>query len=206
MTEETKGAGILEEPVVRLLEQQSRYGMDQETMLLYISSVNLMSILSLIGRRFGGGSTISLPVPGSAAMPALGQTGAQGNSPSLDSIISMLVKMLGSQGGGAPGGQGINPAVLMNLLGALGGQNLDLGSLTSMLAGLMGSGTKPAQPAQKTESGAVKQSPASVGSAAAGSVKKVEPAAAKSAGANDGQKRETPKIMKWDQLEERKKA
>jgi hypothetical protein len=68
MAEDIKGESLPEDPVIRLLEQTSRYGLDQETMLIYISSVNLMSILGLIGRRYGGKSNLSLPLP--AAMPA----------------------------------------------------------------------------------------------------------------------------------------
>ena len=44
MSEEAKGVPAPDETVTRLLDLQQRYGMDQDTMLIYISSVNLMSI------------------------------------------------------------------------------------------------------------------------------------------------------------------
>ncbi|NPV74075.1 MAG: hypothetical protein HPY89_09895 [Pelotomaculum sp.] len=204
MAEEIKPGGAQDDPVSRILALQARYGMDQETMLIYISSVNLMSILNLIGRRYGGDVNLSVNAPAAApALPPLTAGSAAGSGPALENLAGMLMKMLGSQGGGLPGTQGINPALLMNLLGALGGQNMDLGKLAGMLAGLMGAGVKPAP--KPEQDGAL---PASSGGAAdlgqeagGGGVNNLKACADEKA-----VRRETPKIMKWDQLDDRKKA
>lgn len=203
MTEEIKGAAVPEDSVIRILEQQSRHGIDQETMLIYMSSVNLMSILNLISRRHGGNPNLSLPAPAAApALPLLAPGVAPGSGPSLDNLMGMLMKMLGGQGGGnSPGGQGINPA-LMNLLGTLA-QNVDPVSLMSMLGGLMGSGAKPAPgPA----SGNVLQTASSSEKSPANPGVKECGVNAKTTGEEKAAIREVPKIMKWDHLDDRKKA
>ena len=187
--------------MIRLLEQTSRYGLDQETMLIYISSVNLMSILGLIGRRYGSKSNLSLPIPADlpALSPAAPGTAAAGGQ-SMENMIGLLMKMLGGQSGGnTPAAQGINPAALLNLLGVLG-QNVDLGSLMSMMAGMLGSGAKGAGP----EGGSAIQPAPGIGPPAAGV--KDTTAGPKAAGEQPQVKREVPKIMKWDQLDERRKA
>lgn len=197
MTEEIKGVGLPEESVIRLLEQQIRHGVDQETMLIYLSSVNLMSILNLINRRQGGNSNLSLPAPAAApALPSL----APGSGPSLDNLMGMLMKMLGGQGGGnSPGGQGINP-MLMNLLGTLA-QNVDPASLMSMLGALMGSGAKPVPgpKAGNTPQTTLSTEKANPGGQECG-------ISAKTTGEEKTAIREVPKIMKWDHLDDRKKA
>jgi len=200
LTEEIKGAGLPEESVIRILEQQSRYGMDQDTMLIYMNSVNLMNILNLISRRQGGSMNLSIPAPAVApALPAL----ATGSGPTLDNLMGMLLKMLGSQGGGnSPGGQGINPAMLMNLLSVLG-QNVDLGGLMSMLAGLMGTGAKPVP---RPESGNIGQSISS-GESSSPKPGVMECGVNEKTTVEDkSPKREPPRIMKWDQIDDRKKA
>ena len=63
MAQELKGSSAAEETVIRLLEQQSKYGVDQEAMLIYLNSVNLMNILTLIARRYTGSSGLAAPVP-----------------------------------------------------------------------------------------------------------------------------------------------
>ncbi len=196
MAEENKPAeATMDEPVARLLELQSKYGMDQETMLIYMSFVNLMSILNLMGRRYGGSlnSPLHLPVP---LTP--------GDGPSLDNLATMLKKMLGGQSGSSmPGEQGINPAMLMSLLNAIGGQNMDLGGLVNMLAGLIGTGVKQApKPALGDVTPAVSTSEAvsfAKGTSEVGSMEK-------NAGGETAARREVPKIMKWDYPDERKKT
>ena len=189
MAEEIRGGGLPEDPVIRLLEYTSKYGLDQETALIYISSVNLMSILGLIERRYGGKANFTVPVP--AVLPALSPAASEtapAAGPAADNLMAMMMKMLGGQGGGnAPAGQGINPAALLELLNVLG-KNVDLGSLMNMVAGMMSTGAK---------------APPGAGQPAAG----VKDAASgqKTAG-EETVKREVPKIMKWDQLDDRKKA
>jgi hypothetical protein len=202
LAEEIKGDSLPEDPVIRLLEQTSRYGLDQETTLIYISSVNLMSILGMINRRYGGKSNLSIPIP--AALPALSPAASgavPAGSPSMDNLMGMLMKMLGGQGGGnTPAAQGINPSTLLNLLSVLG-QNVDLGSLMTMMAGMMGSGSKAAP---GPEGGGAVQ-PAADGAGLPASGVKDNTAGRKTAG-DEHSKREVPKIMKWDQMDERKKA
>jgi len=213
LTEEIKDDGLPGEQVIRLLEQSSKYGMDQETMLIYISSVNLMSILGLIGRRYGVKSNFSLPVP--AALPVLpplvpgttqatSATGtAPAGGPSLENLMGMFLKMLGSQGGGnSPAGQGINPSTFLNLLNVLG-QNVDLGSLINTMAGLLGSVSKAAP---KPETGAAQQPAPSIGPSTPVPVVIESGVGQKAPGDDKAVKREVPKIMKWEPLEDRKKA
>lgn len=202
LAEDIKGEGLPEEPVIRLLEQASRYGLDQETMLIYISSVNLMSILGLIGRRYGSKPNLSLPIPADlpAFSPATSGTAPAGGQ-SMENLMGMLMKMLGGQGGSnTPAGQGINPATLMNMLSVLS-QNVDLNSLMSMMSGMLGSGAKAV--AGPGGGGAVQPAPGP-GQPAAGV--RENAAGSKAAGEEKQVKREVPKIMKWDQLDERRKA
>lgn len=219
----TKGtAAALEESVAKVLELQSKYGMDQETMLIYMCSVNLTGILSLIGKRYHGSSSGYLQAP-VAASPAVVEaapvgTAATGTPP--HDPAGMLNSLLGGQSGS--GGQGFNPAVLMNLLGnlggkegqgltpamlsgllsALGGQNLDLSHLMHTLTGLMGTGAKTAAgPGSTKEQFAATKAASGAAGAAKGPVTAGnEPVMEKQAG------REVPKIMKWDRLDDRKKA
>ncbi len=189
MTEETKVTQAPGEAVTRLLDLQQKYGMDQESMLIYINSVNLMSILGLIKRRYGGAAGVSMPLPDLAAVPE--------GAPAIDSLVGMLAKMLGGKGGGSlPEGQGINPAFLMNLLKNLGVQNIDVGSLMNLLAGLVGSGAKPAI---KPGGDGIESKPGTTQPSDPG-IKESTP------GMEKAKIRETPKIMKWDQLEDWRRA
>ncbi|MDD4169505.1 MAG: hypothetical protein PHD36_04475 [Desulfotomaculaceae bacterium] len=217
MTEELKKNALLEEPVVRMLELQSKYGIDQETMLIYICSVNLTSILSLIGKRQQGNSgghiqkPLTAPVaPGTVSAPAPENAG---NNQSLNNLASMLSGMLSSQGGantnsqgvnpaallnmlggiGGKDGQGLNPALLTSLLGALGGgQGIDLGNMMNMMSSFMGSVPKPTVTPTKPASSAAVPTKAALSS---------------NPPAEERQPiREMPKILKWNQLDNRKRA
>ncbi|OPX84658.1 hypothetical protein [Pelotomaculum sp. PtaB.Bin117] len=196
MAEDVKGTAVLEEAVARVLELQSKYGMDQETMLIYMCSVNLTSILNLIGKRYHGSSSgyIQSPVTAPTTVPAPAPVSATGGNPSPNDLAGMLTSLLGGQGGS--GGQGFNPAMLMSLLSALGGQNMDLGNLMNMLAGLMGTGSKNNT---KTESSKGKPAASKDASNAAGAAKNDQ-------GGEKQTVREMPKIMKWDNLDQRKRA
>ncbi|MCG9968972.1 hypothetical protein L9W92_13100 [Pelotomaculum terephthalicicum JT] len=217
MAEDVKGTAVLEEAVARVLELQSKYGMDQETMLIYMCSVNLTSILNLIGKRYHGSSSgyIQSPVTAPTTVPAPAPVSATGGNPSPNDLAGMLTSLLGGQGGsggqgfnpaalmnllgslsGGQGGQGLNPAMLMSLLSALGGQNMDLGNLMNMLAGLMGTGSKNNT---KTESSKGKPAASKDASNAAGAAKNDQ-------GGEKQTVREMPKIMKWDNLDQRKRA
>lgn len=190
MTEDVTSYGALEDSVVRILDYQTKHGIDQDTMLIYLSSVNLMSILQLLNRRNSnnvGLAAATLPLPPlMAGAPQAG--GAQ-----MENMLGALLKMLSNQSssGDSSGGQGINPATMLNLLATLG-QNVDLGKMMSMLSGLMGPPAKPAASQQQNFTGASGGSES--GSAVPG-LKEID-----KGGEDRGEKREIPKIMKWDQL------
>jgi hypothetical protein len=196
LAHELKGGGAAEETVIRLLELQSKYGVDQEAMLIYLNSVNLMNILSLIARRYAGSSSLAAPV-----LPPL----AQGPAPaglSLENLLGTLMKLGGNQEGGtARGGQGLNPAALLALLGALS-QNVDFTSLFNMLGSLFSpggaSGPGPSPSGEKQQ----KDAPA-------GDVKPEVKTVIKDKEDNQvvksSPKREVPKVVVWDQLESPKK-
>lgn len=202
---------IPEDTVIRLLEQQSRHGIDQETMLIYMNSINLMNILNLMGKKFGGSMSLSLPAP---VLPPLAQGQAPAGGPTLESMIGLLMNMLGNQGGGgSSGGQGINPAMLMSLLSALGGQNLDLPGLMSKFAAMMGT---PQKPGAGHVTGNVPQTVPAPGGTSATTTQQARPPAQAPApvpGQSEHNvpvvepvKRETPKVIKWDSLDDRNKA
>ncbi|OPX85131.1 MAG: hypothetical protein A4E53_03597 [Pelotomaculum sp. PtaB.Bin104] len=194
--------------MVRVLELQEKYGIDQDTMLIYICSVNLTSILSLIGRRQQGNSSgyLQAPVPGSVTAPAPQNAGNNQSTNNLAGMLAgmlgggtngqgvnpaALLNMLGSLGG--KNGQGLNPALLTSLLGALGGQGKDLSGLLNMMSTLMGTMPKPVvspgvaaeKPAAPTKEAAAPKNP---------SLEEKRPV------------REVPKILKWDHLDNRRRA
>lgn len=212
MTEEEKKESrplvVIDDTVARLLDLQSKYAIDHETMLIYINSLNLMNVLNLIGRRYGSNSNLSLQVPaGLSQLPPLEQGAAAGNGLTPENLAGMLAKMLGGQGTGnsPPGGQGVNPAVLLNMLNALCGQNMDISGLMKMMQGFMGSGAKPAKKTGSVNVPQASPKPAA-GSSPSGQGTKEPGAAGKAAGGQTAARHEIPKIMKWDQLDERKKA
>jgi len=191
MSEEQQFAAQ-EQLMSHILELQSRHGIDQDTMLIFLNSVNLMQILTLIQNKYRSGAASLPPVqfPGApvpSAKPAgsgAGDTGSGGIS--LENLAAMLSAMT-SQGGG----KGLNPAALMGLYNMLGGPNMDIGAMMNMLGGMFGN--KPKASAQD----------------------QAAPAAEKYKG-QDGEKstpggdrpasREAPKIMKWDRFDEQGKG
>jgi hypothetical protein len=194
LAQELKGRSAAEETVIRLLEQQSKYGVDQEAMLIYLNSVNLMNILTLIARRYTGSSGLAAPV-----LPPLAQ-GAAPAGISLENLLGMMMKLLGNQeGGNVQGGQGLNPAALLTLLGALG-QNVDFPGLFNMLGSLFSPGGAPVPGTARP--GETQQQAAPAG--------EIKPEVKKDVkedkhGVQSAPKREVPKVMVWDQLENRKK-
>lgn len=229
MTDDSKGAAILAEAVGNMLELQSRHGMDQETMLIYMCSVNLTSILGLMGHHYPGSSNgyIQPPLIAPANVTAPGQSGSggaggsnSGGSASLNDLAGTLAGLLGNQGGS--GGHGLNPAALMGLLSSLGGfqgqeqdgqslngaasagrlnapgkQNVDLNNLMSLFSSLMSVGAKNNPKPEPTQEKAYEPQT---------TVKTAD------AAKNDREKekqqivREVPKVMKWDNLDKRKRA
>lgn len=189
---ENKELVLQEESVVRILELQSRYGMDQEAMLIYLNSVNLMTILDMVKRKYhGGAEALPLPQLASMASPANPGSGSAGGL-TLENLAGLASGLMGQ------GGKGLNPATLLSLFNMLGGQNMDLSNIMGMLGNMLGPG---------------KQVPVGQGQTAA------QPVADGDKAKKDGQDgensppegdrqrpRETPKIMKWDHLDDRKRA
>jgi len=204
---EVKTVVVVDEPVARILDLQSRYGIDQETMIIYLNSLNLMNILNLVNRRYGTNPGQSLQMSGVPQLPALSQDAAAGSGMTWENMAGMLLKLLGNQGqdGSAQGGQGINPSVLLNMLSALYGQNLDLNHLMKMLPGLMGFGAKPAPKTASQDIQQASRSPAAGGSSPEPEAKDSGTAGG-SAGGQPAARHEVPKIMKWDRFDECKKA
>jgi hypothetical protein len=193
LTEGVTGSGALEDSVVRILEHQAKYGIDQDTMLIYLSSVNLMSILNMLNRRLGGNTVLA---PAALPLPPLVAETPQAGGPSIENMLGTLLKMMGNQSGGdSTGGQGINPATLLNMLSTIG-QNVDLGKMMGMLSGLMSPPNKPAAGQQKDT---ISPSSGNELVSARPGFKEIE-----KSGEDRGEKREVPKIMKWDQLDARK--
>lgn len=189
MTEGVTSNGALEDSVVRILEHQAKYGIDQDTMLIYLSSVNLMSILHLLNRRYNGSASFA---PATLPLPPLVTGAPQAGGQQMENMMGALLKLLGGQSGGdSPGGQGINPATMLNLLATLG-QNVDLGKMMSMLSGLMGPPAKQTASQQQNTAGI--SGGGELDSAGTG-LKEID-----KGGEDRGEKREVPKIMKWDQL------
>lgn len=203
---EVKTVVAIEEPVARILDLQSKYRMDQETMIIYMNSLNLMNILSLVNRRYGTGSGQSLQMSGMPQPPVPSQGAAAGSGLTWENMAGMLMKLLANQGqdGSTQGGQGINPSVLLNMLSALCGQNLDLNNLMKILPALMGSG-KPAPKTAAQDARQTAQNPDAGGGSPKGAAKDSGPAGG-GAGGQPAARHEVPKIMKWDRFDERKKA
>jgi hypothetical protein len=188
LTEAVTGSGALEDSVVRILEHQAKYGIDQDSMLIYLSSVNLMSILNLLNRRSG--------VPAALPLPPLVAGAPQAGGPPLENMLGMLLKMMGNQGGGdSTGGQGINPATLLNMLSTIS-QNVDLGKMMGMLSALM---SPPGKPAAGQQQDTIGPSSGNELAPARPGLKEID-----KSGEDRGEKREVPKIMKWDQLDAKK--
>ncbi|MCL6638438.1 MAG: hypothetical protein K6T80_01990 [Firmicutes bacterium] len=177
--------------ILRILEAQTKYGIDQETMLIYLNSVNLMAILGLLQNKLRGGAGITLPGPFNeteGASPSAGAA-ASGGGPSLENLAGMLSGLMG-QGGG----KGLNPAALAslyNLYNALGGPNMDMNAMLKTLGSMLGKGDKTSPEAR----GKVSPAPA-----------EPDPGKGKE-GETAGQgTREVPKIMKWDRFDDRRRA
>lgn len=184
-----------DEFMFRILELQSQYGIDQESMLIYLNSVNLMQILGLIQKKYRNGAAILPPVqfPGAevpSGMPV--GSGAGSGGLSLENMAAMLSTLM-NQGGGAGqgGGKGMNPATLMSLYNMLGGQNLDWGAMMNMLSGMFGNKQKAT--AQEQAAPAVEKYKGQDGEKS-------------SPGEDRPASREVPKVMKWDRFDGQRRA
>ena len=120
MSTEEAGGVNLEGVMFRLLEYQSQENVDQIDTMIMMGLVNLLGIVSVMNKQ---------------APFAPGTTRQAAGDPLMPALISMLAQGQ-SQPEGRGGPSGMNPALLMSLLGS-GGQRpenaLLMGLLSSML-------------------------------------------------------------------------
>ena len=161
LTEGEKRPVLPGDPLLRALDAMTRHGLDGDAMLLYMSSINLMQILELAGRRLTGSAGASMstgPVSyGTAPAP-------------LEAALGAITKLLG--------GAGVNPGAAASLLAALC-QNADLAGLTGLLSP-NAAGQAPINPSSEKT--------------------------AQDSHVESSSRREPPKIMKWEQLDDKKKG
>lgn len=116
MSDEAPG-GALESILFRLMDYQAKEGTDKVDTMIMASLVNLLGIVNVMNKVSLQGAPVS-------------------RSPAEDPMIMTLLQMLAQGQGGAGGGAGLNPAILMSLLGSRGQRPenaLLLGLLSSMM-------------------------------------------------------------------------
>lgn len=120
MTAEPTDAAQLEGVLFRLMEYQSKENTDKVDTMIMVSLVNLLGIVNVMNKASLRGS----PVSRNAF-----------EDPMLMSLLQMLTQGQGQQGarGGPPG---INPALLLSLLGSRG-QGPENALLLALLSSLM---------------------------------------------------------------------
>ncbi len=122
----------IEETLFRLLDYQAERGVDNDSLLIMLSLLNLMGLVNALNRSEAGTS------------PAGGIN--------LQSLLPLLAVAAAGMGGG-PGGQ-FNPAALLGLLGGMpGGGQKDLAGMLSLLGPLMGMGAQGQAAAHGGQSG-----------------------------------------------------
>lgn len=111
----------IEETLFRLLDYQAERGVDNDSLLIMLSLLNLMGLVNALNRNEAG-------------TPSAGGI-------NLQSLLPLLAIAAAGMGGG-PGGQ-FNPAALLGLLGGMqGGGQKDLAGMLSLLGPLMGTGAQ----------------------------------------------------------------
>lgn len=133
MTGEEPGGVNLENVVFRLMEYQPGENNDKTDTMVMISLVNLLGIISVMNKQ-------SLPAAGP-------RTAAE--DPLLPVLMSMLAQNQQPSRGGGPG-PGINPALLMSLLGSKG-QRPENALLLGLLSSMMQQPQGPPQPYQSRD-------------------------------------------------------
>lgn len=128
----------LESILFKLLDDDNRReGADQAGTAILLSLLNLLGLVSIMGSRSSQQSVVE--------QPRVDARNAQSTSPT-EHLMSLLMNAMGGQrqtpGQSAPG-PGINPALLLGLLGNQGGRP-DQMALLNMLTGLMSGQGGPA--------------------------------------------------------------
>lgn len=118
----------IEQTLFRLLEYRKEHDLDQDSMLIMLSLLNLMGLVNALNR----------------GSPAASSGGG------MQALLGPLLAMMAAGMGGGTGGKGrqINPAALLGLLGGMqgGGQN-DLAGILGLLGPLLGMGAQGQKPA-----------------------------------------------------------
>lgn len=120
----------LESILFKLLDDDSRReGADQAGTAILLSLLNLLGLVSIMGSRPRAQSWVE--------QPRVDARSAQAPSPT-EQIMSLLMNAMGQRqtSGQSTPGPGINPALLLGLLGNQGGRP-DQMTLLNMLAGFM---------------------------------------------------------------------
>lgn len=131
MASEAAGGASLENVVFRLVDHLSEGGTDHYDTMIMISLVNLMGIISVINKQG--------PVAQAGSRPA-------GEDPLMGMLLKMLMDQQGRQGDQG-GGPGLDPALLMSLMGARG-QRPENALLMALLSSML---QRPAPPPQHRE-------------------------------------------------------
>lgn len=115
MSEESTSSASVEETLFRLLQNGGAGSMDQGSLLVLMSLVNLMGIIDIINYRIG---LKKAPVSGAAAQPAGGPGGFRPGGPDTK-------------------GPPLDPAALFSALGGKEGGGLGPGQLAGLLSRFM---------------------------------------------------------------------
>ena len=117
----------IERTLAKLLDYSSEHNVDQDTLLIMLSLLNLMGLINAMNR---------------------GEPGAASGGNNLQALLTPLLGLMAAgMGGGPPGQQGqFNPAALLSMLG--GGKG-DLSGLLGLLGPLMGMGAPNQAPGQQ---------------------------------------------------------
>lgn len=138
MSGETPGGAHLEGVLFRLMEYQSKEDKDNVDTMIIVSLVNLLGIVSVMNKM----SLTGAPVSRSPA-----------EDPLMMTLLQMLAQGQGQQGGARSAHAGINPALLLSLLGSRGQRPenaLLLGLLSSMMQPPPGPPQRPDYERQET--------------------------------------------------------
>lgn len=132
MTVHSPGEGHLENVIFRLMDYQSGEKKDHIDTMIMISLVNLLGIISVINKQ----SFTEVP-----------RQRSMGDDPMVKALLGTLGQMNNQQSPLGGGSLGINPSMLLNLLGS-GGQKPENALLMALLSSLLSPrpASRPASP------------------------------------------------------------
>ena len=134
----------LEQTILNLLQQQSKYGVDNINMLLMLSLVNLMGIVDILQRATGGGG-LSLEISeNSHPAPEQNASSSQSRTAPNDDLMNLVQQAASGR---------LNPDQLIASLGRSGQINP---ALLTMLTQMMPPPPPPPEPKQSSQKTAPK--------------------------------------------------